>query len=598
MLARGSPPARDESPSSAAVLFTTSHHAPSKKRKNNFSGAVTATASPAPSDPGPSSLNPTDNVVLPSTHDLASRPRLSISRVPVFVPISEGSPYHFTEQLATNRLGFRYIPAGLTPPGSTIHVRTIESPPTTSRVSWEDRSPFIKVTPDGLGLLGDKGFRSARLNAPVREGKWYLEVTVEHGGGARTDTSKREGAYVRLGWGRREAPLNAPCGLDGYSYGLRDKTGEKVHLSRTRPYGPSFGPGDTIGMYISLPSLRQPDPDDPHDPAHIKRERIAIEFKGQEYFEYLEYPQSKEMIALMDYNRKPTDSTPLPSSTKKSATVKNVPERGGRSVKSAPEPAPLRPLPTLPTSQIAFFVNGQTPGPAFCELYDFLPLRAAPADARKARKRAREGAREHKENPFDDGCLGYYPFISLFNDARVGDERVKSEHEHEQDQGRAWRPFSERYREFMEEQWALDRLEEEQALENIAAETAEQEKRAAQRERRRAQAEARKRKKDALKQGTAERDESTPLDDGHLPSLSLPHELRILVEAHSPAPTASSVDHAGAHSAYTSEYGDGEGQVEAEEEEEEEEAPVPQTQQQQNYHYYSAASTQMQLDDS
>ena len=26
---------------------------------------------------------------------------------------------------------------------------------------------------------------------------------------------------------------------------------------------------------------------------------------------------------------------------------------------------------------------------------------------------------EHRENPFDDGTLGYYPFISLFNDAIV-----------------------------------------------------------------------------------------------------------------------------------------------------------------------------------
>ena len=390
MLARGASAVPDDAVLLLAPAPAPAHHAPpTKKRKHTASATVTAAASPAPSDLA-TTPNPTDaNVVLPSSsHDLLSRPRLSISRAPVLVPIADGSPYHSTEQLATNHLGYRYVPAGLTPPGSLVHVRTIESAPTTARVSWEDRSPSIKVTADGLGLLGDRGFRSARLNAPVREGKWYLEVAIEHAAGARTDPSKPEGAHVRLGWGRREAPLNAPCGLDGYSYALRDKTGDKVTLSRPRPYGPALRSGDVVGLYISLPPLRAPAANDPHDPAHVRRERIAIEFKGQEYFEYLEYAQSKEMLALMDFSRKPAgDAAPLPPSAKKSATVKNVPERGpaARNPITAPEPAPLRPLPTLPASQIAFFVNGATPGAAFRELYDYRPLRAAPADERKAR---------------------------------------------------------------------------------------------------------------------------------------------------------------------------------------------------------------------
>jgi len=150
------------------------------------------------------------------------------------------------------------------------------------------------VTPDGLGLAGEKGFRSARCNVPIREGKWYMEVQVENGGGnGKSDTSP-DGAHVRLGWGRREAPLNGPVGMDGYSYGVRDTTGDKVTLSRPRPYGKPFGSGDVIGLYISLPEKREADPNDPHDPATIKRKRIPILYKNQLYFEAMDYAPPKK----------------------------------------------------------------------------------------------------------------------------------------------------------------------------------------------------------------------------------------------------------------------------------------------------------------
>ncbi|KAI0259946.1 hypothetical protein BC834DRAFT_795138, partial [Gloeopeniophorella convolvens] len=483
MLARGSSQPREDSPATTTIPLTSSGP-PTKRRKQNASAHHSAADSPVPSAPSPTP-NPAapENVILPAyLYDLSTRPRLTVSRAPTFVPISEDSPYHNTDQLAHNRLGFRYMPAGLAPEGSTIPFRTIESAPQAYRVSWEDRSPFVKVTQDGLGLLGEKGFRSARCNAPVREGRWYMEVLVEHGGGARPPDAPgppaAEGAHVRLGWGRREAPLGGPCGLDGYSYGVRDKTGEKITLSRPRPYGAAFGAGDVVGMYIALPPLRVGAPRDAHDPAHVRRERIAIEFKGQEYFESLEYPQSKEMLALMDFSRKPADAAPAPlPPPKKSATVKSVPERGARGAAgaaAAAEPAPLRALPTLPGSQLAFFVNGASQGVAFRELYDFRPLRA-PADARKAqaKKRTREGTREHKENHHDDGALGYFPLVSLFNGARVRlnpgpdfafppppDVDALLDGAPQPVAGaRTWRPLCERYREFMEEQWALDQAE-------------------------------------------------------------------------------------------------------------------------------------------
>ncbi|KAJ3856322.1 hypothetical protein EV368DRAFT_1337, partial [Lentinula lateritia] len=431
--------------------------------------------------------------VLTSRTDLFSRPQLKISRGPIFTPISEGSVYHKTDLIGVNRVGFRYVPAGIkTPspsqshPNPIIQFHTIESNPASYRVSWEDRSPFIHVSKDGLGLLGSKGHRSARGNAPVREGKWYVEVKIlKAGGEPSSNEGMREGCYVRLGWGRREAPLNGPVGLDGYSYGFRDKTGEKVTLSRPRPYGRPFASGDVIGMYISLPTpKREANEKDPTDPAHLKRERIAIDFKGQEMFEMQEYPQSKEMIALMDYEGKAANSTSVPSTT----TRKGNPVQNNKSKNPATTFTTttnnLRPLPTLPNSRIAFFINGECQGAAFHDLYDFLQLRQSERKFKekdKKKTRIREGLKEsHKDNPFDDGSLGYYPFISLFNDAEV---RINPGPVFEYPPGedidalldgtndpdaiipdtpttQTWRPLSSRYPEYMAEQWEFDEREE------------------------------------------------------------------------------------------------------------------------------------------
>ncbi|KAJ7738524.1 hypothetical protein DFH07DRAFT_841104 [Mycena maculata] len=483
-----------------------------RKRKR----APATAASPAPSEPGTNGNTAAE--VLSSRADLSARPRLSISRGPNFLPTAEGSEFFKTELTGVNRIGYRYTPAGINPPGHILPCRTIESNPRSYRISWEDRSSFVQVTKDGLGLSGSTGFRSARCNAPIREGRWYMEVKVVRGGGEHLhDDGKHEGSHVRLGWGRREAPLNGPVGLDGYSYGYRDKTGDKVTLSRPRPYGRPFSSGDVIGMYISLPPRRQANPKDLNDPARIKRERIAIDLKGQEVFEILEYPQSKEMAALMDYSGKSSTSASIPSSSKKIASGK-LPERGPANTPKA-SVANLRPLPILPDSHIAFFVNGECQGVAFQDLYDYLQLR--PSDtSRKAkdRKRTREGVKEHIENPFDDGTLGYYPFISLFNEACVRLNPgptfdfppprdieallfgTPQSDEHD------WRPTSERYDEFMAEQWALDAIEEEEAsseaVRAASLEKAQAEKKA-QRNKKRQQTEARKRAKIALETSTS-----------------------------------------------------------------------------------------------
>ncbi|KAF8959071.1 hypothetical protein BDZ97DRAFT_1667666, partial [Flammula alnicola] len=531
-----------------------------------------------------------------SRADLSSRPILTISRGPTFIPTAEGSEWFKTEMIGVNRVGYRYVPAGINPPGHATPCRTIESNPTSFRVSWEDRSPFLKVSKDGLSIAGNKGFRSGRCNAPIREGKWYMEVKILHGGGEHVgDESMREGSHVRLGWGRREAPLNAPVGLDGYSYGYRDKTGDKITLSRPRPCGRPFGTGDVIGMYISLPPRRQPNKKDPLDPAHLKRERIPIDLKGQEVFEILEYPQSKEMMALMDYSGRTTSSASVPSNSKKTANGK-LPERGGPAVSGTKTATTnLRPLPTLPDSRIAFFVNGEPQGVAFEDLYDYLPLRQSDTQKANSRKRTKEGVKEHRENPFDDGTLGYYPFISLFNEASVrlnpgpdfefppppdidavlDGKPTKSSAATTSDDTqpkRTWRPACERYPEFMQEEWAFDALEDEEAKVELAkmaaADKLEEDKRK-QREKRRQQAETRrhadaKRKAEEKARKAAEAKAKLGVVDHEpvIPPSPLRHSTAYEPEGSveyepSPAPTfASYGEPQGGQSGYTSENHD------------------------------------------
>ncbi|KAI6109038.1 hypothetical protein EDD16DRAFT_1522770, partial [Pisolithus croceorrhizus] len=225
---------------------------------------------------------------------------------------------------------------------------------------------------------------------------------------------------------------------------------------------------------------------------HLKRERIPIEFKGQEYFESLEYAQSKEMIALMEYSHKAASTASLPS----------VP--GKKSVNQR-----VYPNAKVQAQRHLYYVHFHS-----CEART---LRSSLTEnnvriTQRQRKYEKtcSGRRttRHKENPYDDGTLGYYPFISLFNYART------------------WRPICERYSEFMQEQWDLDAQEEEEA--KLKCQTA-------QKERRKRQTEAKKRAKEAETRQASVRAVSIPR------TMQLPEDVEM---AHSPAPTATpSIDY-------------------------------------------------------
>lgn len=145
---------------------------------------------------------------------------------------------------------------------------------------------------------------------------------------------------------------------------------------------------------------------------------------------------------------------------------------------------PLRPLPKLEGSQVAFFVDGECQGVAFEDLYDFLPLRKVrnPNSAHRERKK---DSRALMENWHDDGALGYFPIVSVFGGGIAtlnpgpdfdypppqGDldpvlatsphpptkSRIKTRDGH-------WRPLCDRYDEFVAEQAYLDDLDAQEAV--------------------------------------------------------------------------------------------------------------------------------------
>ncbi|KIM30139.1 hypothetical protein M408DRAFT_328239 [Serendipita vermifera MAFF 305830] len=412
---------------------------------------------------------------------------------PTFVPAPNPSKLFLTPDIPTNRATFRYTPAGPAPPGNLVLHRSVDGAPPGVRFSWEDRSPHIRISRDGLVVEGFGGFRSARVNVPIREGSWYLEIVIERSEPSSSTNTKEErenatvglGKHVRLGWGRREASLNGPVGLDGYSYGLRDATGQAVTLSLLKPYGSPFKQGDVVGMYISIPP-RPPPPssnDDPFDPARLVRKRIPIGLKMGPYFESAEYKVSKEMKTLLE---EATNTTTAAPTTTGAGKKRKGEARPAKTTHSADE-GPLRPLPTLAESKIAYFVNGVPQGIAFKDIYDYLQLRETPKRGKHQTHLQRHfnpnGSLNLKErnNPFDDGTLGYYPMISLFHDARVrlnagpdfafpppNDIDGVLEGGTGDAPERTWRPLSDRYAEFMAESYSLDEMEEEQARERAA----------------------------------------------------------------------------------------------------------------------------------
>lgn len=369
----------------------------------------------------------------------------------------------------------------------------------------------------------DRGFRSVRSNMSVREGTWYYEVYVERGDGDKgvgkgTGGGEVPNAHIRVGWGRREAILNAPVGFDGYSYGIRDYGCEKLHLARKSPYGSNpnrhLVTGDIIGCLITLP----PRPaeikkrmEDPSDLAYIKRARAPFKFKGQLYLESKDYEPAKEMVAMV--NREGKSTTPATrdvvtselsvlsekdkengvggggggakvSKVKTKQTTSNTAKGKGKSKsqkekeKEEEQPDADR-IPTrLEGSSISFYLNGQpiSDSPAFENIFDYLPLPPTSSDLLAASRKGES----HKEILHDDGTLGYYPMVSVFGRGKVrvnfGPDWLAPPPPHDSIMAKA-RPMCDRWAEFREEERQVDEKEELEWIERIQKELADELKR-------------------------------------------------------------------------------------------------------------------------
>lgn len=292
---------------------------------------------------------------------------------------------------------------------------------------------------------------------------------------------------------RRKTHHDPPTSSDRYSYGYRDKTGDAVSLAQPAAFGRPYGTSAVIGVYVSLPPRPPLDPSDRRSPARIVRKRIPIRYRGSLYFEQLEYAPSKEMDELLvdpalEAFRKRQHEEKLAKAKATAPGTKAPPS----TEESGP---PLRPLPKLEGSQVAFFLDGECQGVAFQDLYDFLPLRKLknPGTTNSTRERSKKDSRALMENWHDDGATGYFPMVSVFGGGiatlNPGPEfdfpppsgdldpvlaksphpptkpRVKMPEGKDGGGGNGhWRPLCERYDEFVEEQAYLDDLDAQEAV--------------------------------------------------------------------------------------------------------------------------------------
>lgn len=322
-----------------------------------------------------------------------------------------------------NRRGFKYKPAAPTDSLPCLKYATTDEPPYKARLSHFDRPYQVGLDPDCIRALTDAGWHSIRLNVGVSEGKWYFEYVIHK---ANEPGDIHSGPHARVGIARREAAILAPVGYDAYGYAIRDVQGQKIHLSRRVSFMEDelgFSTGDVIGFLIELPDIAtqksvvedqiiRKTPGDPYGPGddfleaqsgkkrwksskkserdqiaaiehgNIKRDQVAIVYKGHTYYEQFEYQPTAPFEHLLN----------------------PVTVFGERAVK---DEVPFRPA-KLPGLRIVVYKNGKCIGTMFESLYAFLP---------PSLKLSKNQLLSRQYN--DDGSLGYYPMASMFKQGEV-----------------------------------------------------------------------------------------------------------------------------------------------------------------------------------
>ncbi|KAK5118984.1 hypothetical protein LTR62_000195 [Meristemomyces frigidus] len=432
-----------------------------KKRESNANTNSNGTYTSSASNLGKRKANSHDaypspqrfNVPPPRAQDFeAPKEDIMISHEPYPFDMPEGDRQLYKPiDLAENKRGYRYGRAIADPlfPHKQFY-RSTSPPPHYARLSFEDADKWMHYTTNALITTNEKGWRMVRSNVCAREGTLYYEIKVHRGVPSSGPQAEVPGPqpHVRFGFARREAPLDAPVGFDGYSYGMTDIRFDTMHRSRpgklfhpakrgkSKPkaaLGTGAGPipiqlqpqdqhvkeGDVIGLEIQLPSLTlhqkvvsgvynpavdigdgfdhpayAADPAGAETVADVIRDRIPVAYKGNSYFEILDLVSSKPMEVYAD--RQTNLSNLTNNLTNQATTSKDV-------VKTAPNSNHEHPsLRTLPHSAVRVYKNGQLLGTAFENLLAFLPPASAPSKI--------NGAREG----FDDGMVGYFPAISCF----------------------------------------------------------------------------------------------------------------------------------------------------------------------------------------
>lgn len=391
--------------------------------------------------------------------------------------INEEERFYQSDDHPFNKRGFKYKPCKPNPQFPSNLYSTTDLPPFRVRPSYFDRSQGITFNDNMDSVSTVQGWRSVRSNIGVREGKHYVEFNIVN---ANNGIDK---SHVRIGFARKEASLEAPVGFDGYGYGLRDLNGQKITLSRPMDFmknckdidAAGFKSGDVVGMLIELPSLKEhkeaieafnnqkvnekhAQPSDNHPSKkrkktkkiseddddeskfskydNISRDQIPIKYKNALYYEQYEYTTTKKMDHLLN-----------------PVTVfgeKAILENAGSSRDAN--------LLTIPHSKIRVFLNGIEIGVMFENLYSFLPSFLEDESLNVSYNTRQQQNASYKNT--DDGSLGYYPMLSVFENGIVGINPGPDFKFPINELKEDARPICERYEENVVEEWYWDLIDE------------------------------------------------------------------------------------------------------------------------------------------
>lgn len=325
--------------------------------------------------------------------------------------------FYVNEDNPLNKRGYKYKPCKPNPELKLILYSTTDLPPFNVRPSYFDKASGI-IFDENFAVSNKEGWRSIRTNVGVKEGKWYFEFDIEK-------ANEGDNCHVRVGIGRKEASLEAPVGFDGYGYGVRDIGGQKVTLSRPQKFlDVGFGTGDTIGILIELPDLKPQYDQIPlnrfNEHGNIVRDQIPIKYKNSLYFEQFEYTDIENMTKLLN---------PIKLQGEKLSSLDETID-----------------LPKIQGSKMKLYKNGEFMGTMFEDLYLFLPI---PGNLNQNQNQNFRNC--------DDGSLGYYPMISIYNEAIV---KFNPGPDFKTALPDGVKGICDRYSELVVEQWYFDLIDE------------------------------------------------------------------------------------------------------------------------------------------